>query len=101
MKRFVNLVQLMIIVAIIYPIYYVWDTDRVDEFCHQVKPGISQESLIELAESHHLSIVGPQSTDALGGQWVILVPARSSFSGYACEVKGAVETVAFASIIND
>jgi hypothetical protein len=96
MKRLVNLIQLAIVIAILYPLFYVWDTDRVDNFCKLVKPGMSQDELVALADENGMKLIGP---DDIGGRWIASVPSRASFSGYACVIKGAVDTVANAEII--
>ncbi|MCX4188241.1 hypothetical protein [Methylophaga sp. OBS4] len=99
MKRLVNLIQLAIVVAILYPLFYVWDTDRVDNFCKLVKPGMSQDELVALADDNGMNLIGPNPINLSGGRWIASVPSRASFAGYACVIKGAADTVATAKII--
>ena len=100
MKRLVNLVQLLIIVIIVYPVYYVWDTGRVDDLCAQIKPGMTKSSFLQLVDDFNVKLVGPEDEGEAGGIWHASVIARASLSspGYACEVKGTGDLVAVARL---
>ena len=101
MKRLVNLIQLLIVAAILYPVYYVWDTGRIENFCEQIKPGMSIEALNQLAESSHISLNTPQRETAEGGQWMTSVESKASIDRYACVILGAVDRVASAHIVDE
>jgi len=98
MKRIVNLVQLLIVVAILYPVVYVWESDRVDNFCESIKPGLSKTKFLQLIDDNNLPVNGPTDISMEGGKWVAHIPVKTSFSGYNCEVRGAANAVAAAVI---
>ncbi|WP_438970029.1 hypothetical protein [Methylophaga sp.] len=98
MKHLVRLVQLVIVLAILYPIYYVWDTDRIDNFCESIKPGMKVSALQTLAEESHLNLNAPDDSQRTG-QWMTSVESTASISGYACVIRGAVDSVATAQIV--
>ncbi len=99
MKRLVNLFQFAIVIAILYPVYYVWDTGRVDNFCELVKPGMSLSELQQLADDNNIKLNAPQDTTKAGGQWMTSVESRAALDRYACVIMGAVERVATAHIV--
>lgn len=99
MKYLVKLFQLAIVLAILYPIYYIWDTDRIDHFCESIEPGMSVEALNTLAERHGMSLNTPTDLTSEGGLWITSVDSYASFSGYACVIKGAANRVAVAQVI--
>ena len=98
MKRLVNIVQLMIVLVMFYPVYYMWDTGRVDDICAQIKPGMAKAQFMQLVDDFSVKLIGPQDVSIAGGEWHAAVVARASFSGYACEVKGIGNLVAKAEI---
>ena len=97
MKRLVNLVQLLIVVALLYPVYYVWDTSRIEHFCHLIEPGMSVKELMILAENEGISL--NMSPDGETGQWMTSIDSRASIEGFACVIIGAVDKVANAKIV--
>lgn len=98
MKHLVKLFQLAIALVILYPVFYVWDTDRVDNFCELVKSGMTVAELNTLAEDHNVKLITP--VDLLPeGQWITSVESTASVAGYACVMKGAGNRVATAKII--
>lgn len=100
MKPLVTLVQLAIVAAILYPVYYVWDTGRIDDFCEAIEPGISVTELQQLADAHHISLNGP-GDDQESGQWMTSIESRASIDRYACVIIGAVDNVANARIVRE
>jgi hypothetical protein len=99
MKYLVMLIQLAIVGAIIYPVYYVWDTGRIENFCEQIKPGMSVEALNALAEESHISLNSPHNKTEQGGQWITSVESSAAINRYACVIMGAVDRVASANIV--
>ena len=100
MKALVKLLQLAIVVAILYPVYYVWDTGRIDDFCEAIEPGISVSQLQQLADEHNISLNGPGAAQE-AGQWMTSVESRASIDRYACVIIGAVDSVANARIVRE
>jgi uncharacterized protein YxeA len=100
MKRLVNLVQLLIVLAILYPVYYVWDTSRIDKFCGLIKAGMTVAELEQIADDLNISLNTPAGKGETG-QWMTSVDATASTDRYACVIIGAVDTVASARIIDE
>lgn len=101
MKPLVKLVQLAFVAAILYPVYYVWDTGRIDNFCHDIKPGMSLEELNALAERNHINLNVPQNSSESSAQWMTSVSAKATIDRYACVIIGAVDNVASARIVDE
>lgn len=99
MKLLVFAVQLIIISAMIYPIYYLWETDKVDNFCKQLQVGMTKDQLLQQADQHNVTLVGPDDDSLAGGKWQASVSAKSALSDYACVIKGAADSVASAKIV--
>ena len=93
MKMLANLFQLTAIVAMLYPAYYIWDRDQVDNFCEELNVGMSKHELLTLADSNNVTMLGPVNESIEGGKWYASVsPAVSS--DYSCVIKGIGATVA-------
>lgn len=93
MKIIVNLFQMMAIVAMLYPAYYIWDRDQVDNFCEELKVGMSKQGLLSLADSRNIKMVGPVNENIEGGKWQASVSPSVS-SSHTCVIKGIGSTVA-------
>lgn len=100
MKPLVTLVQLAIVAAILYPVYYLWDTGRIDNFCELIEPGMSLTELEALADEQNISLNSPGKNQD-SAQWMTSVESRASFDRYACVIIGAVDNVASARIVRD
>jgi hypothetical protein len=100
MKRLVNLVQVAIVLAILYPVYYVWDTSRIDKFCGLIEAGMSVARLQQIADDHNITLNTPAGRGETG-QWMTSVDSRAAIDRYACVIIGAVDTVASARIIDE
>lgn len=98
MKLLVDAVQVLVVAAIIYPMFYVWDTTKVDQFCDVVEAGMSKHEFVQLADSNLVKITSPED-DALSGKWRSSVVTYSPFSSYSCEVVGLGNKVSSAWIM--
>lgn len=98
MKHIVNLIQLAVVAAIIFPMFYVWDTDKVDNFCEAIKPGLSKAELLQRVDDANVKILGPEDVDIAGGKWNASIVARTPFIEHSCLIKGVGHTVATAKI---
>ena len=98
MKQLVNSLQYLVIMVIIYPIYYVWQTDKVTNFCEQVQGGMSKEQFVRLSEQANVHMSGPEDESLLGGQWRASVTPGMFISSDECVIKGAGNTVATARL---
>jgi hypothetical protein len=101
MKMIVNLIQLAVVAAIIYPIFYIWDTDKIEQFCKVVEPGMTKQDLIQLTDESSVKMLGPTDGDVAGGKWQAIIVARSPYTKYSCVVKGIANSVATATIVDD
>lgn len=98
MKQFVNLIQLAIIAAIVFPMYYVWDTGKIDTICEEIQPGLTKVRLLELVDDYGVSIEGPHDQDIAGGKWHARLIDSTPFIEHSCSIKGVGNTVATAKL---
>jgi hypothetical protein len=98
MKQLVNSLQYLVILVIVYPIYYVWETDKVTNFCEQVEGGMSKEQFVRLSEQANVHLKGPADDSLTGGQWRASVAPGMFISSDECVIKGAGNTVATARL---
>ncbi|MTI63968.1 hypothetical protein [Methylophaga sp.] len=99
MKILVNLFQVVIVLAILYPVFYVWDTGRIEDFCELIEPGISVSDLQQLADEQGITLNIPADNDT--GQWMTSVESTASIDRFACVVIGAVDRVASARLVTE
>jgi len=85
MKLLVNLVQFIIVIAIVYPILSFWDRDRVEKFCRTVESGMSRQEFLNQADKSWMKIVKPNDME---GQWKIKVVTYSPYNNIQCVVNG-------------
>ena len=65
MKLLVWAIQLLVIAAIIYPIFYLWDINNVGQFCRKVEKGTLKSELIALADKNMIKITAPMDEGVL------------------------------------
>jgi hypothetical protein len=99
MKILVNLIQLAIITAIILPVLYIWETDKVDKFCKKIEPGITQEKYLDLVEQHNVKLTEVVGDGILGGHWHATVKTHLPLLQYHCQTKGVSKLVVTADIV--
>lgn len=97
MKLLVNIFQVIAIIAMIYPVYYIWDKDQVDNFCEELESGVSKQNMIDLAKQRNVTMQGPVDEGVKGGKWQASIsPAVSS--SHICIVKGVGSKIVSAKI---
>jgi len=99
MKFLVNVFQVLIVVAIIYPIFHIWDTDKVSQLCRNTKSGMSKIAFIELAHNSGAKITGPTDDSLSSGKWTAIASSHSPLAKEYCEIKGTSNTVAYAQMM--
>ncbi|MDF1589656.1 MAG: hypothetical protein P1P93_11030 [Gammaproteobacteria bacterium] len=99
MKFLVNLIQVAIVVAIIFPIFHIWDVDKVEQLCRNTKAGMSKTAFIGLAHNSGAKITGPTDDSLQGGKWTAIASSHSPFAKEFCEIKGTSTTVAYADLV--
>jgi hypothetical protein len=99
MKILVNLIQLAIISAIILPVLYIWETDKVDKFCKKIVPGMAQEKYFELVEQDNVKLIEVVGDGVLGGNWHATVKTHLPLLQYQCHTKGVSKLVVTADIV--
>lgn len=98
MKQLVNSLQYLVVLIIIYPIYYVWQTNKVTDFCEQVETGMSKAELVQLSKRVDVTMKGPDDISLAGGKWEAVVSPGRFISAEECVIKGAGKTVATARL---
>jgi len=99
MKLLVNMIQLAIVAAIVLPVLYIWETDKVDKFCQKITPGMSQETYLGLVEQDNVKLVEVVGDDVLGGQWHGIVKTHLPWLDYQCQTNGISKLVLTADIV--
>lgn len=98
-QTLVKLLQISIVVVMLYPLYYVWETDRIKSACQQIKPGMSYNDIVSNLKEAGLSFSRMSGDYIQGDKWLGLVESQASFAGYACEVRGFGQQVAGVRIV--
>ena len=98
MKQLVNSLQYLVVLIILYPIYYVWQVDKVADFCEQIDSGMSKQQLVVLGEQENVYMDGPKDISMVGGKWTAIVKPGKFVSADECVIKGAGKTVATARL---
>ncbi len=97
MKFFVNIMQLLIIAALIYPFFYLWETDKIETLCDELEIGMPAEEIITKADESFLKWQQNQQSEA--DKWQLQIISRASFSGFTCDIKGKGKKMSSARII--
>lgn len=98
MKILVNVIQLVIIIAIILPVLYLWETDKVDKFCKKITPGMTQGIFLSLVQEYKVKLVEIVGDDVLGGQWHATVKTHIPLLNYQCQIRGVSKLVVKAGV---
>lgn len=92
MKSLVDAIQMFIVAVIIYPMFHIWDANKVEQFCRTVDKGMLMEDYLQFAADESVKIIRPVRSDA-STKWHSSIVARSPFSNYSCEVIGSGDFV--------
>lgn len=87
-QTLVKLLQFLVVLVMIYPLYYVWETDKIKSACQQIKPGMTYNNVVIDLQGKGLGFSRMKGAQAPGEKWLGLVESHASFSGYACEIRG-------------
>jgi len=98
MKSLVNSIQYLVVLVLLYPIYYVWQTDKVTDFCELIDGGMTKQRMIELGEQAGINMIGPEDISLEGGKWRATVQPGKFISADVCIIKGTGNKVATAQI---
>jgi len=97
MKIFVNLVQIMLIAGMVYPIYAMWNNDQLSTFCAELKSNMTKQNLLDMADQKNIKInLDLDNIDEL--KWQARASALASFSNYSCQINGMGNRVASAKM---
>lgn len=99
MKFIVNLMQLLIIAVLIYPFFYMWETDKIETLCDEFAIGMSAEEIIRKADQSFLKWREKPVENA--ERWHLQIISRASFAGFVCDIKGMGKKMSSARIIKD
>ncbi len=97
MKFIVTVMQLLIIAVLIYPFFYLWETDKVEKLCDGLTIGMPAEDIIAKADQYFLKWHEKPSADA--DKWHLRIISRASFAGFSCDIKGLGKKMSSARII--
>lgn len=97
MKIFVNLMQLLIIAALIYPFFYLWETDKIETLCEALEIGMPAEEIIDKADQYFLKWHQKPQQDA--DKWHLQIISRASFAGFVCDIKGKGQKMSSARLL--
>ncbi|WP_292353424.1 MULTISPECIES: hypothetical protein [unclassified Methylophaga] len=98
-QTLVKLIQFSIVLLMLYPLYYVWETDKIKSACEQINPGMSYSNTLVLLKSFGLDFSQMNGDYAQGEKWQGLVESHASFAGYACEIRGFGDQIAKVRIV--
>jgi len=87
MKLLVDAVQMLVIAALVYPMFYLWDINKVDQFCNQIEIGTTKQEFLQYAELQSVKLVEPVEDEKLG-KWNSSAVTWSPFTNHSCEVRG-------------
>lgn len=99
MKQIVNLIQLIIVVALIFPFFHIWDTDKVEQLCKRIKPTMEKQDFLELVSASNVKMIGPTDYTMVGGKWQATAVSRSPFARGSCLIKGTANKVAIVQMV--
>ncbi len=97
MKLIVNLMQLLIIAVLIYPFFYLWETDKIEKLCDELAIGTPAEEIIAKADQYFLKWYEKPVSDT--EKWHLQIISRASFAGLTCDIKGMGKKMSSAHII--
>jgi len=98
MKSLVNSIQYLVVLVLIYPIYYVWQTDKVTDFCELIDGGMTKQRMVELGKQASINMIGPKDISLEGGKWRATVQPGKFISAEVCIIKGSGNKVATARL---
>ncbi|MFW5450952.1 MAG: hypothetical protein ACKE9I_05080 [Methylophagaceae bacterium] len=101
MKQLVNLIQLIVVVGLVYPVFHMWDADKVEQFCKIIEPSMEKEYFLELADEANVKMIGPTDYTIIGGKWQATVIGRSAFSTESCLIKGTANKIAIVQMVDN
>jgi hypothetical protein len=92
---FVNLVQIILVAGMVYPVYAMWNNDQLNNFCVELKSNMTKQHVLDLAYDKNIKL-NLANIDDLEWHATASTPAR--FSDYTCQIKGLADRVAFAKM---
>lgn len=99
MNVLVKLLQFSIVLGMIYPVYYLWETDRIKSVCQQIEPGLSYDDIVLNLQQSGLKLKQMRGDYTQGEKWQALIESHASFRGYGCEVRGVGKQIAGSRIV--
>lgn len=95
MKMFVNLVQIILIAGMVYPVYAMWNNEQLNNFCGELKSNMTKQYVLDLAYEKNIRL-NLSNVDDL--KWHATASTPASFSDYSCLIKGLGDRVASAKM---
>lgn len=91
----VNLLQIMLITGMVYPVYAMWNNEQLSNFCVELKSNMTKQQLLDLAYEKKIRL-NLANVDDL--KWHATASTPASFSDYSCLIKGMGNRVASAKM---
>lgn len=101
MKYLVNAVQIALVLVMLYPVAYFWDTGRIDALCDALSNGMSTVTLSAVAEEQGVKVSAPVFDSETSRRWTATAESVVAFNGYRCEIRGSNTMVATAKILKN
>ncbi len=101
MKYLVNAVQIALVLTMLYPVAYFWDTGRIDSLCEKLTTGMSTVALFDLAEQQGVKVSAPVFDSEASRRWTATAESIVAFNGYRCEIRGSNTMIATAKILKN
>lgn len=96
MKIVVNFIQIILIMGMLYPVYAMWNNDRISRFCVDLKANMTKQSLLDLAEQKNIKVSLEHINDL---KWRTTASLSANFSNYSCQIRGLGDRVASSKIV--
>jgi hypothetical protein len=100
LKQLVNLIQLIIVAAIILPVLSMVDNDIVENFCQKIEPGMSKQAYLEIVEQEHVKLAELFGGEVAGAKWKSVAVPRLPFADLACVTEGVSNIVATTELVD-
>lgn len=95
MKMFVNLIQVLLITGMVYPVYAMWNNDQINNYCVELKSTMTKQKMLDLAEQKNIRL-NFERIDEL--KWRASASGSASFSDYSCQINGMGDRLASAKM---
>lgn len=101
MKRFVDLIQFLIIAVILSPVYFFWQSEKIEKFCDELETTMSLTTIKQLAIERGFQIVGLETANVDFGKWQASIESKWPLVSDYCQIKGLGDAVSNIKYIDE